>query len=242
MADRSSRPHSQPAPHPDPHRTAHHQGPRAAPLGTGPHRAPARPGALDRAPRAHPLPAGPPGAPGPDHRPCHTPLRTCAPAGTAPAPPTARRSAPDSRARHAPAPAASTARAPPTPRRPPARVPSGVRTRRPGRSACAWVTGLRTRLGRVSVPVPATHCQLSWLLAMSPSTSRSRKCRAPTRQSTYSVLVRKLAVSSRPRLCIQPSWRSWRMRRVDDRVAGAALLPRLGLLLGADRQRSCRAR
>ncbi len=71
--------------------------------------------------------------------------------------------------------------------------------------------GLNIRFGRVSFPVPATHCQLPALLAMSPSTSRSQKCQAPWRQSTYRSLVRNDAVISRARLCIQPSWRSWRM-------------------------------
>ena len=61
------------------------------------------------------------------------------------------------------------------------------------------------------MPVPATHCQ-PWLLeATSPSTSRSRKCRAPTGHHTCRSLVRKQAVIIRTRLCIQPSCSSWRI-------------------------------
>jgi hypothetical protein len=48
---------------------------------------------------------------------------------------------------------------------------------------CDCRTGLKTRFGRVSFPVPATHYQLPALLAILPSTRRSTKCAAPRRQS-----------------------------------------------------------
>ena len=46
------------------------------------------------------------------------------------------------------------------------------------------------RLGRVSLPVPATHCQLPLLLARSASASSVSKWAAPIRQSSRIVLVR----------------------------------------------------
>lgn len=44
-------------------------------------------------------------------------------------------------------------------------------------------SGLSTGLGRVLLPVPATHCQLPTLLATSASVSRRAKWAAPERQS-----------------------------------------------------------
>ena len=113
-----------------------------------------------------------------------------------------------------------------------------------GRTGWPGVSGLSTRLGRVSVPVPATHCQLSWLLARSPSTSRSRKWRAPTRQSDVQGLGEE-ARGQQPAAVVHPALvAQLAHRRVHHRVAGAALPPGRDLLVPASRSRhrSCRAR
>ena len=77
-------------------------------------------------------------------------------------------------------------------------------------SDCA--VGLNTRkYGAASVPVPAVHCQ-PWLFdARSPSTRWPRKWRAPHHHGRWRSLTRKLAVTIRTRLCIQPMPSSWRM-------------------------------
>jgi hypothetical protein len=59
--------------------------------------------------------------------------------------------------------------------------------------------GVEAAVGRVSAPVPATHCQLPLFEVTSPSTSCSWKCAAPTHQSTPSAFVRKAAATSRCR-------------------------------------------
>ena len=69
-------PAPQPAPDPDPHRAADHQGPRAAPVGAGPHRVPAAAEPGHRPPGPDPLRARPPGPPRPRHRAGDPPLRT----------------------------------------------------------------------------------------------------------------------------------------------------------------------
>ena len=83
-------------------------------------------------------------------------------------------------------------------------APSGS-NRRP------WRVGLKTRFGRVSAPVPATHCQFPTLFATSPSTRCSAKCAAPRRQSRYRCFARNDAVTNRARFGIVPSARSCRI-------------------------------
>jgi deoxyribodipyrimidine photo-lyase len=75
----------------------------------------------------------------------------------------------------------------------------------------AWRSGFITRLGRVLLPVPATHCQLPALQATSPSASRDPKCRYPCRQSMPRLRVRNEAVIIRARLCMKPSADSCRI-------------------------------
>ena len=132
--------------------------------------------------------------------------------------PQGRESARDSRRGAAPA---SRARAPRDRSRRPAPARSGARTSPSGSKRLACRIGLKMRLGRVSTPVPATHCQLPLLLAMSPSTSRSRKCAAPRRQSRREVLGQEGA-GEQPRPVVHPALaRELPHAGVDDREAGA---------------------
>ena len=83
--------------------------------------------------------------------------------------------------------------------------------------------GLASRVedpvGRVSTPVPATHCQLPVVGDVAVE-QQVLEVAAPSRQSRPRSLTRNEATIMRARLCIQPSRRSWRMPGVDDRVAG----------------------
>jgi hypothetical protein len=58
------------------------------------------------------------------------------------------------------------------------------------------------RPGRGLFLVPAAHCQLPALLAMSPSVSNAKKCWYPSRQSICTMRVRNCAVIRRARLCM----------------------------------------
>ena len=67
-------------------------------------------------------------------------------------------------------------------------------------------------IGTVGVePQPLPDCQPCELEARSPSASSAMKCRAPCGHHTCRSLTRKLAVTIRTRLCIQPVAASWRI-------------------------------
>jgi len=94
-----------------------------------------------------------------------------------------------------------------------------------GSKRSARRSGLNMRCGRVSLPVPAAHCQLPALLARSPSTSRSQKWVAPARQSTYRSLVRGES-GDEPGAVVHPPLRGELAHAgVDDREPGPPLAP-----------------
>ena len=73
------------------------------------------------------------------------------------------------------------------------------------------------RPGRVSTPVPATHCQLPRFEATSPSSSSASKCAAPSRQSIAEVLGQERG-DEQPRAVVhEPGRRQLAHAGVDDR-------------------------
>ena len=75
-----------------------------------------------------------------------------------------------------------------------------------------WTSGAMIRLNMLaSMPVPATHCQLTAFDPWSASMSVSQNHCSPKRQSISKCFTRKLAAIMRTRLCIQPEDQSWRM-------------------------------